>query len=61
MKSLVFSKSSTSIVAVAFDVPPVIVSPAINLPPESSDTILLPLSSKRNDSVSSSRSKLLII
>jgi len=46
-----FPKSSTRTVAVAFDVAPVIVSLAENLPIEDSRTSLLPSSSKRNDSV----------
>ena len=55
-------KSSTRIVAVAFDVAPVMVSPTTNLPVVASvpfsRTILLLSTSKANDSVSSSKSKL---
>ena len=67
MKSLgvlVLPKSSTRILAVAFDVPPVIVSPTTNLPSVPaplSKTILLPSTSNAKDSVSTSRSTLSIV
>ena len=64
MKSLLLPKSSTSTVAVAFDVEPVIVSLTVNLPLDpapASYTILLPLSSKRCEVVWASKSILSIV
>ena len=64
LELLSFPKSSTRTVAVAFDVPPVMVSPASNLPSlpaPFSKTILLPSTSSAKDSDSRFKRRLSIL